>query len=143
MKTKTNLLAFGLFLAAHAWLLPGVSAQSVYTPYTFTALAGYAGYGSPDGTGTATRFNGPDGVAADSTGNVYVADSTIRKGFPTSSMPAPILGPPSLGGGPLGFDITGLAGLAVYVESSGDLSNWQVAGTYLLIGGTAHFVSPT
>ena len=41
-----------------------------------TTLAGTAGVtGSADGTGAAARFNGPIGVATDSAGNVYVADS--------------------------------------------------------------------
>jgi sugar lactone lactonase YvrE len=48
-----------------------------------TTLAGTAGVrGSIDGTGAAARFAYPTGVAADSAGNVYVADSdnsTIRK----------------------------------------------------------------
>ena len=86
-------------------------------------------------------------MAVDSAGNVYVADTgndTIRKGFPTGSVLAPILlRPASLSAGPFGFDLTGLASLAVDVESSGDLSHWQVVGTYILNGGTAHFVSPT
>ena len=54
-------------------------------PYTFTTLAGNAGYGSADGTGSAARFNGPSGVAVDSAGNAYVADfnnHTIRKMTP-------------------------------------------------------------
>ncbi|MDB6135379.1 MAG: repeat containing protein [Verrucomicrobiales bacterium] len=48
-----------------------------------TTLAGLAGsQGSADGTGAAARFNFPLGVAADRSGNVYVADSdnhTIRR----------------------------------------------------------------
>jgi sugar lactone lactonase YvrE len=48
-----------------------------------TTLAGLAGnVGSADGTGSAARFNNPYGVAVDTSGNVFVADSannTIRK----------------------------------------------------------------
>jgi sugar lactone lactonase YvrE len=48
-----------------------------------STLAGDPGIaGSADGTGSAARFSGPAGVAADTLGNVYVADSgnqTIRK----------------------------------------------------------------
>ena len=51
-----------------------------------TTLAGLAGNpGSADGTGSAARFSYPSGVAVDSAGNVYVADSgnhTIRKVTP-------------------------------------------------------------
>jgi len=48
-----------------------------------TTLAGTAGdYGGADGPGCAARFNSPYGVAADASGNVYVADTgndAIRK----------------------------------------------------------------
>ena len=48
-----------------------------------TTLAGLAGSaGSADGAGSSARFNLPFGVAADATGNLYVADArnyTIRK----------------------------------------------------------------
>ena len=51
-----------------------------------TTLAGTAlNQGSADGTGSAARFYSPSGVAVDSAGNVYVADSsihTIRKVTP-------------------------------------------------------------
>jgi hypothetical protein len=50
-----------------------------------TTLAGAPGElypGNVDGTGAAARFNGPKGIAADSAGNLFVADTgnnTIRK----------------------------------------------------------------
>ncbi len=47
-----------------------------------TTFTGYPGVGSIDGTGAAARFNGPIGIAADSSSNLFIADSfnnTIRK----------------------------------------------------------------
>src|SRR5262249_33477076 len=53
------------------------------TNWVVTTLAGFGGaYGSAEGTGIDARFYGPSGVAADSAGNLYVADQvnyTIRK----------------------------------------------------------------
>jgi len=50
---------------------------------TVTTFAGTAGAaGSSDGTGSAASFNAPEGIAVDTVGNVYVADTnndTIRK----------------------------------------------------------------
>jgi sugar lactone lactonase YvrE len=55
-----------------------------------TTLAGLAGSsGSANGTGSTARFNGPSGVAVDSAGNVYVADTgnhTIRKVTPAGAV---------------------------------------------------------
>ena len=51
-------------------------------PLTFNTLAGNAGQSSAEGSGANARFSLPGGVAADSAGNVYVADTannTIRK----------------------------------------------------------------
>jgi sugar lactone lactonase YvrE len=52
-----------------------------------TTLAGTAGVkGSADGIGAAASFDGPDGIAFDASGNMYVADyfnNTIRKITPT------------------------------------------------------------
>lgn len=55
-----------------------------------TTLAGTAGLlGTTDGTGSAARFNFPVGIAVDTAGNVYVADSknlTIRKISPAGAV---------------------------------------------------------
>ena len=59
--------------------------------------------GSTDGTGSKAQFISPDGIAVDSTGNLYVADSgndTIRKGVFTQYAPAspvPYTAPPMNG----------------------------------------------
>ena len=56
-------------------------------PLSLELVAGdIGGAGNVDGTGAAGRFNEPSGVAVDSAGNVYVADtgnSTLRKVTPT------------------------------------------------------------
>jgi sugar lactone lactonase YvrE len=55
-----------------------------------TTLAGLAGHaGRADGIGSAARFNNPNGVATDSSGNIYVADrgnNTIRKVTPAGAV---------------------------------------------------------
>jgi sugar lactone lactonase YvrE len=65
-----------------------------------TTLAGSAtNSGSADGTGTAARFNRPFGLAADASGNVYVADfsnHTVRKVTPAGVVT-------TLGGAPGSF----------------------------------------
>lgn len=71
------------------WLLalPALAgAEADYsTPYYFTTLAGESSIGSADGAGRAARFFNPSGVAVDSAGNLFVADTgnhTIRKVTP-------------------------------------------------------------
>jgi sugar lactone lactonase YvrE len=70
----SRIAACGLLLASAVAL----RAQSL----AVNTLAGYAGRGNADGTGSATRFNNPGHVALDSAGNLYVADTdnhTIRQ----------------------------------------------------------------
>ena len=70
-------------LAARVFLFTSAVATTAAQSYTWTTFAGRRPlYGSADGTGAAARFNLPRGVAVDSTGNTYVADTdnhTIRK----------------------------------------------------------------
>ncbi len=82
-RTTTNLLS-GLLLAV---LALAATTQAKAQEYTFTTLVGpaEAGPGAIDGPGSAARFYLPEGVAVDSAGNVYVADTsnhTIRKVTP-------------------------------------------------------------
>lgn len=56
--------------------------------YTFTTLAGNAGFGSMDGMGSAARFYQPSGLAIDAAGNLFVGDTyngTIRKLAPVGT----------------------------------------------------------
>ena len=84
MKNHTSRLAETMMVLALSAIQS--LAQSVYEPYTFTTLAGGGGVTSPDQAGSAARFNNPNGVAVDSAGDVYVADTfnqVIRKVTPT------------------------------------------------------------
>jgi streptogramin lyase len=95
---------------------------------TLAGLAGNTNRGSADGTGSAARFNSPYGVAVDSAGNVYVADTgnnVIRKGFPAISAPVIVASSLGFSGGQFSFNLTGPAGQRVVVEASSNLvSDW-------------------
>lgn len=87
---RFRFLRAGCLLLLTAHLPLPLSAQVNYTPYTFTTLAGaiqqYTNFcfpqcfpypipGYADGTGTNAVFYLPAGVAADGSGNVFVADT--------------------------------------------------------------------
>ena len=106
-----------------------------------STLAGLAGNpGSSDGTGSAARFYAPAGLAVDSSGNVYVADtynSTIRMVTP-SGVVSTLVG---LAGSRGSSDGTGNAARFYYpfgvaVDSSGNL---YVADTH---NNTIRMVAP-
>lgn len=100
-----------------------------------TTLAGNPGTaGSQDGTGSSALFDSPNGVAIDSSGNVYVADSgnnTIREISPSgvvstiAGLPSPAIMYP-IGLGPTSVDGTGTAArfvnpMGIVVDHSGNL----------------------
>ncbi len=89
MNTKlSKKMAMGVGLAC---LVPWLAwSQSTYEPYTFTTIAGNgASAGSRDGTNGAARFDWPTGIAADSSGNLYVTEwahnHTLRKVTPVGT----------------------------------------------------------
>jgi len=111
---STGLRAAPLFLVGLLAASDHLGAQTNYTPYAFTTLAGRASDGAEDGPGTIARFFQPADLAVDRAGNAYVADTgnhTIRKVAPDGT-------------------VTTLAGLA------------GVAGSADGIGSAARFSSP-
>lgn len=118
----------------------------VGTNWMVTTLAGLAGsVGPADGTGSEARFNLPAGVAVDSVGNIYVADTfnhTVRKGFP-QQVPVISTSGPGFGfnGGQFGFNLNGPDGQFVVVDASTDLLNWLPIWTNVF-AGSLNFADP-
>jgi DNA-binding beta-propeller fold protein YncE len=101
--------------------------------------------GSADGIGSSAVFSEPRGVAVDSAGNVYVADTAnnrIVKGVPVT--PLGFAGGTSLiwSNGSLQMLLTGPLGSSVVVESSPDLKNWSVVQTHAILPGGANLSFP-
>jgi sugar lactone lactonase YvrE len=91
-----------------------ISVPAQGQPVAIRTLAGYSGGRALDGQGSTARFRHPHGLALDSAGNIYVADTdnhTIRKITPAGSVST----------------IAGEAG---------------VSGTNNGVGNTAHFSKP-
>jgi sugar lactone lactonase YvrE len=115
-----------------------------------TTLAGLAGtftYGSVDGTGSTVRFYGPVGVAVDSAGNVYVADTynnTIRRGFAANGGTVIATSRPYFGfnSGQFGFNLAGPAGRVVVIDVSTDLTTWLPIWTNTIGAGALPFSDP-
>jgi sugar lactone lactonase YvrE len=114
-----------------------------------TILAGTAGIsGTDDGTGGAALFNQPSGLALDSAGNLYVADTgncTIRKITP-AGLVSTLAGLPTVGGDQ---DGTGFGALfnqprALAVDGAGNLyvaDTGNAAIRFVTPGGTVTTVT--
>ncbi|MGZ5566220.1 MAG: NHL domain-containing protein, partial [Limisphaerales bacterium] len=110
-----------LFVSILAASLPGVFAQNL----TVSTWAGDAGQTNVDGTGSNARFNNPWGVAVDSSGNVYVAetDSHIIRKVTSGGMVTTVAG---LAGTSGSTDATGTSARfnlpqGIAVDASGNL----------------------
>lgn len=116
-----------------------------------TTLAGTAGVsGTADGTGSSARFNNPEGVAVDSNGNVYIADSgngTIRVITPLGSV-STLAGEPGGGGfkdgtgseaifwNPTGLAVDGSGNVFVVDSNNGLIREVTPSGTVTTLAGT-------
>lgn len=105
-----------------------VTAAGVVTTFAGSAVSGA---GVTDATGSAARFNTPNGVAVDSSGNVYVADTfnhTIRK----------------ITSGGVVTTLAGLAGTAGTTDATGASARFNFpSGIAIDPGGAYLYVSDT
>jgi sugar lactone lactonase YvrE len=105
---------------------------------TVTALAGGSGIASlAEGTGSAARFNGPQGIAIDASGTLYVADywnsriRTVTPGGTTASLAAYI------------SNVNGVAlsGTTLFITAeTNTIWSGPVSGSIGIIAGSSNFV---
>jgi sugar lactone lactonase YvrE len=127
------------------------AARLTVTPFGISLVAGHlGGFGTIDGTAGGARFFNPKSIAADTAGNIYVADSTrdlIRKVSPTGVVTT-IAGAAGIGGATDGPGRTALfnqpGGVAVdpagdvYVADTGNdtIRKISAAGQVSTVAGT-------
>ena len=121
--------------AGNVYFSDGYSMVQKITNGLVTTLAGTAGVcGSADGTGAAARFNGPMGVAVDSGGNVYVADS--NNGAIRKITPSGVVTTPFRYGSPFGIAVDGGGNLYVSDFSEATIVKMTPGGVVAVLAGT-------
>jgi sugar lactone lactonase YvrE len=117
---------------------PASGQQPAYTPYTFTTLAGAAMQsGYVDGAGGAARFYGPEGVALDEAGNIYVADffnKAIRK-VTAAGIVSTLMGTQALLKGPEGVAVDAAGNLYIADSSNNTILKITMEGTISILAG--------
>lgn len=114
-------------------------------------------YGSADGKGSAARFNGPQGVAVDAAGNVYVADTssqTIRKITSVGTVTT-LAGTPGVYGStdgigatarfnyPVGITLDATGNIYVVEAGNNGVRKITQGGVVTTVAGTAGTLIPT
>jgi sugar lactone lactonase YvrE len=145
MEMRRSVAAICFTLAA-----AGAGAQNS-PPYVFQPLAGaLPEAGSVDGVGSAARFNGPNGVAVDGSGNIYVADTgnrTIRRivpgnvvttlaGLPGGSGTGDGSGPNAGFGRPMGLAVDAAGDILVADAGTRTIRKVTSGGAVTTIAGT-------
>ena len=108
------------------------SSTTTYT-YTVTTFAGSGSSGFINGTGTASSFNSPDSLVSDTSGNIFVVDTTnnaIRK-IDTSQVVTTYFSPLSSGSG-IAIDSSG----NLFVSSGGLIKKITPAGVSSTFAGS-------
>lgn len=121
--------------------------RRIATDGTVTTLAGDGTPGLQNGAGNQARFNAPQGIAVDSQGNVYVADTgnaAVRK-IDAAGVVSSVAGDGSVGSNDSpGARFDGLVGIAaegqnvyVYLADTGNhrIRRLDVAGTVITVTG--------
>jgi len=105
-----------------------------------TTLAGTAGeIGGADGIGSVAQFSGPIGVAVDSAGNIFLADSGNHRITKGTRIVVSVLrfGNLAFSSGTLTATLSGLSsGTTVVLESSPDLRDWRPVQTNIVSGAS-------
>jgi DNA-binding beta-propeller fold protein YncE len=116
--------------------------QKITLAGAITTLAGAPRQrGSLDGTGTAARFHSPQGIAATTTGDLYIADTanhTIRKITPAPAPAAPTV--TTLAGAPGQPDFTDGTGTAARFHSPAAIAATPDGDTLYIADTTNHTI---